>query len=240
MPTHNSGDFVAQTIDSVLAQTYQNWELIISDDASTDNTEDMIKTYTERDSRIKFYPSKKNHGPAVTRNRSLDKANGDYIAFLDSDDLWHAQKLEKQVHFMNHYDIAFSYTQYDYINEDGNHKAPAKNLPDAISYEGLLKNQIIGCLTVMIDKRKVGKFKMPVIRKRQDFALWLRILKKGYTANCLQEVLASYRIRKNSVSRNKFRAVAYTWRMYRDIEQLSFLQSCYFFVWYITNKLIRV
>jgi glycosyltransferase involved in cell wall biosynthesis len=239
MPSYNSANYIEESIRSVMAQSYPHWELLIADDCSTDETQTVVTKMMEKDSRIKFLPASKNFGPAVTRNRAIDAAQGRFIAFLDSDDLWNSEKLTKQITFMKQHNIALSYGWYNVIDEDGKHLKTINQLPTKTTYNQLLRNQIIGCLTSVYDTHICGKQKMPVIRKRQDFALWLKILKQGHTAYCLEDVLGSYRIRANSVSRNKWVAIKFTWNLYRKIERLPFLKSCRIFCLYIVHSLLR-
>ena len=239
MASYNSASFIEESIQSVLAQTVTDWELIISDDCSKDDGIKIIKKYCEQDNRISLITSKKNNGPAVTRNKAIDKAKGRYIAFLDSDDLWHVDKLEKQIKTLNETNAALCYGYYDIINEVGQYLRTIQNIPTKTTYKSLLKNQIIGCLTVIYDRNVCDKVKMPVIRKRQDYALWLRILKKGHIAVCEQSVIGTYRLRENSVSSNKWIAIYYTWKMYREVERLPFLKSCYIFGCYIKSRLLK-
>lgn len=239
MPSYNSEDFIAESIKSVINQSYKNWELIISDDNSTDKTIDIVKAFQAKDSRIKLLRSKKNGGPAVTRNLAIKHAKGRYIAFLDSDDLWSKDKLQKQIPFMIEEKIALCYARYSFIDEHGNFVNNAPELPNKINYQSLLRNQVIGCLTAVYDTKICGKVYMPLIKKRQDFGLWLKILKKVPFAFCCNEVLATYRIRNNSVSSNKFVAVYYTWKLFREFEHLSILQSAFCIVSYVLRKIIR-
>ena len=239
MPSYNCAAFIAESIESVLAQSYQNWELLISDDCSTDGTIEVIEGYCAKDDRITFFPAETNGGAAVTRNRSITEAAGQFIAFLDSDDIWLPQKLEKQIAFMMENKIPLSYTRFNTINEDGTHAANAPDLPASIDYNGLLSNQIIGCLTAVYDTEICGKVYMPLIRKRQDFGLWLKILKQGHTAHCHPDVLATYRLRTGSISSNKWSAVHYTWRLYREVEHLSLPRATYCLCAYIARKMMR-
>lgn len=239
MPSYNSADYIEESIRSVLAQSYQNWELVIADDFSTDSTKEIVESYARKDERIRLLPASKNFGPAVTRNRAIDAAQGRFIAFLDSDDLWSSEKLTKQIRFMKEGNVALSYGWYNVIDEDGRHLKTISKIPTKTNYKKLLKNQVIGCLTAVYDTHLCGKQKMPVIRKRQDFALWLKILKQGHEAYCIEDVIGSYRIRANSVSRNKFVAVRFTWNLYRKIERLPFLKACRVFAAYLFNSSTR-
>jgi glycosyltransferase involved in cell wall biosynthesis len=238
-PLYNSGDFISETIDSILSQTYQNWELIIVDDCSIDNGVKIVKKYQENNDNIKLVQLSKNSGAAVARNKGIKKAKGKYIAFLDSDDLWHPEKLEKQISFMEKNDYAFTYTNYQKISESGGFTDVIVESPSKLDYKKALHTNYIGCLTTIYDTKKLGKVYMPEIRKRQDYGLWLKILKKvnGYGLN---ENLAYYRVRDNSVSANKFKLIKYNWRLYRDIENLSVLRSSYYILYTIMIKLLRL
>ncbi|QHE63334.1 glycosyltransferase [Rossellomorea vietnamensis] len=236
-PTYNAEAFILDTVKSVQAQTFNNWEMIIVDDCSKDNTVDIIKDLLKSDSRIKLIELKVNSGAAVARNTALLKARGRYVAFLDSDDKWFPEKLEKQINFMKHRNIAFSFTSYEFMDQYGNNTGKIVRVPSQIDYAGLLKNTIIGCLTVMLDTNKLGKVEMPNIRTRQDTALWLSILKKGNVAYGIQEPLAMYRKVTGSISSNKFKMAKNNWNMYRRVEKLSVLHSIWCFVNYAYNAL---
>lgn len=232
-PTYNSEKYIENTIKSVLSQTYENWEMIIVDDCSKDGTRGILEQYKSLDSRIHTVFLDENQGAAVARNTALKKARGRYIAFLDGDDTWYETKLRKQLDFMEKENLAFSFTEYDQMNEHGEKMGSIVTIPDSIDYRGLLKNTIIGCLTVMIDKEKTGYFEMPNIRTRQDFALWLSILKKGVTAYGLHETLSTYRIVPGSISSNKIKAAKKTWYVYRKVEKLNIFYAIWCFVNYV-------
>lgn len=234
-PTYNSEKYIKETINSVLSQTYQNWEMIIVDDCSTDNTVRIIEEEMEKNSRIRFIQLQENQGAAVARNTAINYANGRYIAFLDSDDLWEMNKLEVQVSFMNMNNIPFSYTSYKIINENGEETGKVVNVPEKIDYNQLLKNTIIGCLTVMLDINKFGRVQMPNMRTRQDTALWLSILKQGYIAYGIQQPLAKYRKKSGSISSNKLKMAKQNWKLYREIENLSLVKSIWCFLNYAYN-----
>ncbi|MDO8948620.1 MAG: glycosyltransferase family 2 protein [Desulfocapsaceae bacterium] len=231
-PTHNSAAFLPETIEAILGQTFSDWELIIVDDCSSDASYEIARDYASRDARIKPVCLEQNGGAAVARNTAIEMAQGRFIAFCDSDDLWMPQKLEKQVEFMAEKDVAMSHTAYTKMREDGTRfkgVVPAKKI---VSYHDLLKSCFIGCLTAMYDTKKVGKVFMPLIRKRQDYALWLRILKSGHVSLGLNEPLAIYRVCNNSVSSNKLIAAQYHWRVLREMEGLSLLKASYCFLHY--------
>lgn len=234
-PAYNAERFIDQTIESVLDQTYPNWEMVIVDDSSTDRTVEIIKEYTEKDARIKLIELEENSGSAVARNTAMDHATGKYLAFLDSDDLWLPEKLEKQVAFMEKKDIAFSFTKYRQMLEDGTSTNATTDAPDTVGYDRLMKHCVIGCLTVMLDKEKIGSERMVNIRTRQDYAFWLTLTRKGFLAYGLPEVLANYRLVENSISSNKFKAAKQNWYVYRHIEKQSLWKS----IWYFSNYAIR-
>lgn len=235
--SYNAGRFIEETIKSVLEQTYDNLELIIIDDCSTDNTEEIVKKYMKIDLRVKFYKLEKNSGAAVVRNTALEKAKGRFIAFLDSDDVWDRDKLEKQINFMKKNNYGFSFTSYRLMSEKGLLLNKEVRVPSQIKYEQLLKNTIIGCLTVIIDKDIIGDFRMPLVRAGQDTATWLSILRKGNIAYGYDEVLASYRLVDGSISSNKLKALKRTWNTYRKLENLNLIKSTYYFVYYVLNAI---
>ena len=233
-PSYNSEKFISQTMESVLSQTYQNWEMIIVDDKSPDDSNIIIEKYIKQDKRIKLIKLNKNSGPAVARNVAIKEAKGRYIAFLDADDVWYPNKLEKQIAFMKENNLAFTYSAYEIIDEQD--KSIGKFVPPSfITCESMLKTCSVGCLTAIYDTKKLGKIFMPIIDKRQDYGLWLKILKKIKITKGLNEVLAKYRIRKNSVSSNKLKAAKYQWKIYRDVENLNLIKSIYYFLHYAYN-----
>lgn len=238
MPSYKSEKFIIESVESVLAQTYSNWELIIVDDCSPDDSNKVITKYVDSDYRIKLIKLQKNSGPAIARNMAIETANGRYIAFLDSDDVWLPNKLEKQIKFMQDNDLAFTYSSYKLVGED-NEDFGLFITKDKISYFDMLKTCSVGCLTAIYDTEKIGKQYMPLILKRQDYGLWLKILKLIGETRGILEPLATYRIRKNSVSSNKVKAAKYQWKIYREIEKLSFLKSLYYFAFYAYNGIIK-
>jgi teichuronic acid biosynthesis glycosyltransferase TuaG len=233
-PSYKSAKLIAQTIESVISQTYKNWEMLIVDDVSPDNSNEIIEEYCKKYNRIKLIKLEKNGGPAVARNKAIEEAKGRYIAFLDADDLWYANKLEKQIEFMNKKNLALTYSSYDLMDEEGNDLG-SFNTKSKVTYSDLLKTNSIGCLTAIYDTKIIGKVLMPDIIKRQDYGLWLKILKKTDYAKGILEPLAKYRIMKNSVSSNKFVAAKYVWKIFRDVEKLNVFKSIYYFCYYIYN-----
>lgn len=236
-PVYNAEKFVAETIKSVQAQSYTNWEMILVDDVSSDNSEKIIKEFQEKDNRIKYIKLKENSGAAVARNMAIENAKGRYIAFLDSDDLWKPEKLEKQIKFMNDNNYGFTFTSYELMKEDGTKLNKLVKVPNRIDYDGLLKNTIIGCLTVVVDREIVGDFRMPLLRKGQDTATWLKILKTYEYCYGINENLAEYRLVQGSISSNKIGALKRTWNTYRNVERLNFIKCSYVFTCYTLNAI---
>ena len=227
MPNYNSQKYVEKTIKSVLAQTYQNWELLFVDDCSTDKSLEIARSFN--DDRIKIFQNEENSGAAISRNRAISEAKGRWIAFLDSDDLWQEDKLLKHVAFMAENDVAFSCTPYSVINDDGDEISVFSPKEDKYTYKDILKHSYIGCLTVIYDSDKVGKVYMPDNAvKREDLACWLQILKTGTDVVCFHENLSTYVVHQNSVSSNKLKMAKYQWRVYRKVEKLSLLKSLYY------------
>ncbi|PEE40531.1 glycosyltransferase family 2 protein [Bacillus pseudomycoides] len=230
-PSYNSSPFIKETIESVQAQSYSNWEMIIVDDNSKDDSVHIIKQYIEKDPRIKLITLTQNAGAARARNIALKEAQGDYIAFLDSDDLWLPTKLEEQVAFMQNGNLAFSFTSYSLIDEQGNSMNIKVNAPKVVDYKYLLGNTTIGCLTVMLDRHQLKQIEMPVIQP-EDTALWLALLRLGYQAYGLQKILSKYRIVSNSTSRNKLKAAYRYWKLLRNQEKLNFIKTNFYFSQY--------
>ena len=236
-PTFNSENYILETVKSVQNQTYINWELIITDDFSTDKTSTLVKMLCKEDSRIVFFQLKKNQGAAVARNNCLKHAKGKYIAFLDSDDLWLKDKLSFQIQFMQQNKFPITYASYSYINEKGIDMKKIVGVKKKIGYYDYLKNTIIGMSTAIIDKSLVSKFEFKNIRTRQDTFLWISLLKTGVYAFGLDKVLVNYRYRSNSISANKFNAARQVWKLYYDFENLGLFKSLYFFIFYALNAL---
>jgi len=237
-PTYNSIQYIQKTIQSILDQTYTNWELLITDDCSTDQTWDILKDYPLKNNKIRIFRLDQNSGPGVARNNSIRHAQGRYIAFCDSDDVWCADKLDKQLQFLRQHDLAFTFSSYQKINEKG---VPSGIIlaPRKVTYNDLLKTCTIGCLTAIYDTNKLGKIYMPEIRKRQDYGLWLKILKLIGSASGMEEVLAYYRERSNSVSSNKFVAAKYHYKVLREVEGIPSYKAFYYFVHYAFRGLFK-
>lgn len=229
MPTYNCGKYILKSVDSVLAQTMNDWEIQIVDDCSTDNTAEILAPYLEKYPQIHYFRLPQNGGPAVARTEAIRRASGKYVAFLDSDDIWFPQKLEKQIAFMKETSSYFSCTAYSCMDDDGNSLHYALYPPAKTDYRKCIRlSNPIGNLTAMYDQEKLGKFEVPMIKKRNDFALWLQILKKTPYCAGMQEVLGTYRTgRKGSVSNNKLKQGKYHWQLYHDIEHHGYIRSIY-------------
>lgn len=224
MPSYNTAKYIAETVQSVLAQTYQNWELIIVDDCSTDDTDEVVKPFLS-DSRIRYLKNEKNSGAAVSRNRALREAKGKWIAFLDSDDLWMPEKLEKQIAFMEENGYHFSYTDYMEIDEASKPNGKRVTGPKKITKAGMFNYCWPGCLTVMYDSEAVGLIQIADIKKNNDYAMWLKVCKK---ADCylLDEVLAKYRKRTGSISNHGYmKLVKWHYKLFREAENQNPVSS---------------
>ena len=225
MPSYNTADYISESIKSIQKQVYSNWELIIVDDCSTDNTDDIVRPFLV-DSRIRYLKNERNSGAAVSRNRALREAKGRWIAFLDSDDLWAPEKLEKQIEFMEKNGYSFSYTNYEEIDMTGQKTGVKITGPKKITKTGMFNYCWPGCLTVMYDAEKVGLIQIADIKKNNDYAMWLKVCKK---ADCylLDEYLAEYRKgRKGSVSTHSVKTmIGWHYKLFREAERLGTIQS---------------
>lgn len=237
MPCYNMASYISDSIKSVVAQTYPYWELLIVDDASTDKTVNIIETYAQSDARIRFAIKKHNSGIADTRNQCIRMSQGRFLAFLDADDIWHPEKLEKQLKFMLEKNVGFSYSTYDWIDEEGQTLNKFINTIGDLDYKTYLRNTIIGCSTVMVDKKITGDVVVPNFRTSEDTATWLNILKKGILAYAIEEPLVSYRIRRKSASSNKIKASIDLWKVYRRNEKLPFVKAIQCFSCYAFNAI---
>ncbi|WP_270829826.1 glycosyltransferase family 2 protein [Aeromonas sp. QDB63] len=224
-PTYNAISYIESTYFSITNQTYKNWEWIVTDDLSTDGTYEYLLNLESKDSRVKVFRNLNNFGPAVSRNNSIEKANGRYIAFLDSDDLWAPEKLKTQINFMLVNKVPLSYSDYSFIDENDVLIERVRRVPNTLNYKELLRENKIGCLTAIYDTHAIGKVFMPLIRKRQDYGLWLNILKLVPKAYRCPGVLAVYRIRKESVSSNKIHLLKYNFELFYKHQNISFLTS---------------
>lgn len=236
-PVYNCEKLLSKTIECVINQTYKNWEMLLVDDCTLDNSAKIIKEYIEKDNRIKYFKLDKNSGAAVARNRALKESKGRFIAFLDADDLWKVEKIEKQVNFMLNNNYAFTCTDYEKIDEEGNSLNKIIKIPHKVNYNLFLRNTIIQTVGVMVDTKLTGKeiLQMPNIRRRQDAATWCQLLKSGFDCYECPENLSYYRVVKNSLSSNKLKAIKMNWYWYRKIEKLPLWKAVYCFIGYAFN-----
>lgn len=223
-PSYNSSAFIGQTIESILSQTYTNWELLITDDCSEDNTQEIVDSYQQIDSRIKLFRLDKNSGAGIARNHSIKMAKGRFIAFCDSDDRWYPEKLEKQLAFMAKKRCTLSYTSYMTCDEM-NTIIGIVVCNRQINYQSMKRDDGIGCLTAIYDSSVFGKIYLPDMRKRQDWGLWLKIMQECKIAYGMKEPLAIYRIHSNSISYNKFTLVNYNAAIYQRVLGYSWLRA---------------
>jgi len=230
-PVYNAETFIEASISSVINQTYPNWEMLLVDDRSKDNSVEIINRFAKEDNRIKLFQLKKNSGSGVARNHAIKEAKGTIIAFLDGDDIWLPNKLEVHVAFMIENNAAFSHTSYGYINEQGDRIGDTFHVSKKpVSYTDALKRTEISCLTAMYNASIIGKMYMPDLRRKQDYALWLSILKKGYNSIPLDKELAFYRQNSNSATSKKYKLILGHYRFLRKQEKLSIPKSIYYLI----------
>lgn len=238
-PCYNASSTLARTVESILQQTFTDWELLLVDDCSSDDTCERAEPFSQHDSRIILVRQQHNGGAARARNKGIELAKGRYIAFLDADDSWHPEKLERQLKLMQANNWPLSFTSYTRIGENGE-IINQVGVPETVTYRELLKTNVIGCSTAIYDTAAVGKVTMPDMRKRQDFGLWLKILKltpKAYGIN--SEPLTTYRVMSNSLSSNKGKTAGYNWHLYRQEEGLSLIKASYYFAHYALRGVLR-
>lgn len=239
-PCYNSAKYIVQTIESVLAQTYKNWEMLIVDDCSTDGSYEIALEYARKNNRIKVYLMEKNGGTALARNKAIELSSGDYLAFLDSDDLWYPEKLEKQLQFMYANDCDFSFTEYEHIDENNKPIGIKAKVVKKLTYKMMLFHDFTGCLTVMYKQNKDNKIYIPMVGNGiEDYTLFLSVLKQTYNAMGYSSCLAQYRIHKKSLSGNKLnkiRKIRFFFDVMMHIEKQNLLISlfCLF-----SNQLIK-
>lgn len=235
-PMYNSEDFISETIGSIINQTYSNWELILIDDFSRDRTLQTIKPFLKEYSNIRLIQNDANLGAALSRNKGIFEAKGQYITFLDADDLWKPHKLETQLAFMENENCDMSFSSYDLINENGEPLNKRINALQTLSYNKLLKSNYIGNLTGMYNAKVLGKITSPNLKKRQDWLIWLAAIKKSRKpAYGIQKSLAYYRVRKDSMSSNKLNLLKYNYWVYKKGLGFSSLKSMYFMIVFLTE-----
>ena len=235
MPMHNSAKYVGEAIQSVINQTYSNWELLVVDDSSTDDSIDIVKEYIQSDHRIHLFFNTVHLGmPSAPRNIGAEHTKGRFIAFLDSDDCWLPKKLEEQIPLFSDSSVAIVYSNYEKISEDGKRTGRIIIAPSQINYANMLYGNIIGNLTGVYDKEKVGTLHIPNVH-HEDYAMWLSILKKGFIGKNTNVTHALYRVTNSSVSSNKLRILSWQWDIYRKTEKLSLIKSIYYYIHYAIN-----
>ena len=238
IPVYNAAKFINDTVNSILNQTYKNFEAIFIDDCSNDNSVELIEKY--KDNRIKIIRNKVNLGAAISRNNGIQQAEGRYICFLDADDFWKPNKIEAQIQFMKEKNCAFSFTNYEFADENGKPKGIIVNVPNRITYRQALKNTTISTNTVMFDTKIIKKdiIYMPNV-KSEDTACWWNILKQIDYAYGLNENLSYYRRSSGTLSSNKFEAIRRIWYLYRKVEKLNIIYATYCFIFYAVNAVRR-
>lgn len=242
VPVYNAEKFIRETMDSVLAQTYPHWELLLVEDGSSDGSVDVIEEYIaeKEESRIRLIRLPSNQGAARARNKGLEEASGRYIAYLDADDLWIPEKLEHELRFMEEKGAAFAFTGYEFADEHGVGLGKVVRVPETLEYRQALSNTTIFTTTVMFDSSKISKelLEMPVI-KSEDTALWWKVLRAGYTAYGLDENLVRYRRAGRSLSSNKMEAIRRIWNLYRRAEGMSIFESAWHFYFWALRAVRR-
>lgn len=237
MPTYCAGNYITEAVISVLGQIYDNFEILIIDDCSPESYWTFVDDLAMLDERIFIYRLKENSGAAIARNYGISKARGRFIAFLDDDDIWYSHKLSVQVELLLS-GAPFVFSGYDLLLENGV-KFGHRSVPDWVDYKSSLVHNVIGTLTAVYDTEYFGKVLMPPIRKRQDLGLWLALLRSCERAYSVQDTLGGYRVRDNSISANKIDASRYTWKLYREVEEMPLMRALYYFLQYAGLGLLR-
>lgn len=239
IPVYNSAKYIAETMRSAINQTYKNIEIVLVDDCSKDNSKEIIESFMNENNNIIYFQQEKNRGAALSRNKALDLAKGRYVAFLDSDDLWYPEKIEKQLHIMQEKNIAFCYTAYKIVDSKGSVIKNKTKIIERAEYKNLLKRTIISTPTVVIDRHLVGDLKMPNRRTGQDYAYWLLLLRNVKVAYGIDEALVTVRIRNGSLSKNKFQNVIDVWEIQRKNENITRINTFFNLVCYLLNTFIK-
>lgn len=242
VPVYHAKKYIVETMDCVLAQTYANWELLLIEDGGNDGTAELIEQYAadKKEERIRLLRQPSNLGAASARNRGIREAGGRYIAYLDADDLWAPEKLERELGFLKEKDAAFVFSGYEFADEQGRGTGKIVRVPETLSYRQALSNTTIFTSTVMFDTKKIPKehLEMPLI-KSEDTALWFQVLRKGYLAYGLDENLVKYRRAGRTLSSNKLEAIRRIWNLYRRAEGLGIVKSAYHFCFWAVRAVKR-
>jgi teichuronic acid biosynthesis glycosyltransferase TuaG len=240
MPAHNSELYISEAINSVIAQTFTDWELIVVDDYSRDSTRKIVEHFTRKDQRIRLLTLPKNMGAAGARNFATNASHSEYVAFLDSDDKWMPEKLEEQLRYFEHHEALAVCSPYEVIDESGEKSLGIRKPHGTISYENMLKSNKIGCLTFMYNRKFLGNVYMPEGIGHEDYATWLLLMKRtGLVVGCVNKVLAKYRVAKNSNSSNKIRMASNQWKIYRQFLKIGLFRSSFYFCCYMLNGVFR-
>lgn len=221
IPVYNAEKFIARALDSVLAQTYQELEVILVDDRSTDKSAQIIEKYAAEHTEIKYHLQEKNMGAAVARNTALELARGRYVAFLDSDDEWYSEKIEAQLKLLKERNMFFAYTAIEMIDESGSLVKNKREVKEELDYKFLLRNTMVATSSVLIDRSRFGDFRMPLRRGGQDYATWLQLLRTGEKACGINKALVKYRQTNNSLSSNKFKSIKQVWEIQTQNEHIN-------------------
>lgn len=237
VPVYNAAKYLDRTIQSIFLQTYKHFEIVMVDDLSKDTSAEIIAKYIPEHPEIVYYLQDKNMGAAVARNTALKLARGRYVAFLDSDDEWLPEKLEKQLELMRDNSVAFSYTAIEMIDEEGHLVKGKREVRETVDYKFLLRNTMIATSSVVIDRNALGDFRMPLRRSGQDYATWLQLLRNGTVAYGINEVLVRYRVSNNSLSSNKFKSIKQVWEIQTQNERIGRISASFHIVCFVFNAL---
>lgn len=238
-PVYNAEKFLENTLFSVINQTYRNIEIILVDDCSKDNSAEIINRYTSEQIKIVYYLQDMNKGAGAARNKALELAKGQYVAFLDSDDVWLPQKIERQIVIMKEKETGFSYAAIEMIDEDGKQIKPKRHIKEVCDYNYLLHNTIIATSSVVIDRSILGDFRMPLRRGGQDYATWLMLLRNGEVAYGINEVLCQYRVVSGSLSSNKLKSIKQVWEIQTQDEKIGKVSATLNVSHFILNALMK-
>lgn len=236
-PVYNAGKYIENTLKSVFAQTYEDIEIILVDDCSNDSSAQIIAKNKETHPEIVYFLQPKNMGAGAARNKALELASGQYVAFLDSDDLWMPEKTDKQLQLMKKKESPFSYAAIEMMDEEGNTIKSKRKLKETCDYKYLLHNTIIATSSVIVDRTVLGDFRMPLRRGGQDYATWLMLLRDGVVACGINETLVRYRVGSNSLSSNKFKSIKQVWEIQTRDEGINKLSAAVNVGWFIFNAL---
>lgn len=239
IPAYNAEKYIEKTVRSVLQQTYTNYEIIIVDDCSSDDTYSIVQALAQEDKRIKYYQNEKNEGVAITRNNAIARCTGEYIALLDADDIWVETKLEKQIKLLQETKAQIAYCSYAFIDENDKEILRPFIVPTTTTYESALGKSVISCSTAMMERQLFEKYKFEADVYHEDYVLWLKLLKDNMKAVGDTEVLAYYRFMEGTRSANKINSAMKRWQVYRKSMKMSFIESVVAMIQYIINGLIK-